>query len=161
MWYGFGFSRRCGSWLKMALPYPSSAPFLSSVRWRLWSSCYCSNAWLIYHPWPERGATERTLIPFCALCSRPTEFQVYFLRPNCMTLLDLTQLFCFGWSDLIKLIYCQSHIIYRNYTSMWRPKRLMGFKNFFSLSVTIHYSAGKCDRNDWGYLVFARHIFHR
>lgn len=59
-------------WLKMALAHPSSAPLLSSVRWRLVSSCYCSSyTWLIHHPWPERGATERGLIPLCALCSQP------------------------------------------------------------------------------------------
>lgn len=71
---GSGISPSCiidtRSWLKMAPPYPSSAPLLSSVRWRLRSSCYCSNAWLIYHPWPERGATERGLIASCALSSQ-------------------------------------------------------------------------------------------
>ena len=76
------------SWLKMAPPYPSSAPLLS-VRWRLRSSCYCSNARRIYHPWPERGATERALIPSCALCSQPKASGV----KATYILLDLNQLF--------------------------------------------------------------------
>lgn len=85
------------SWLKMALPYPHSASLLSSVRWRLTSSCYCSNTRLIYRPWPERGATESGLIHSCALCSPPEAFLKVQLKQKLHQLLDLNRL-CLLWS---------------------------------------------------------------
>lgn len=140
---GFGISPSCiigtRSWLKMALPYPSSAPLLSSVRWRLRSSCYCSNAWLIYHPWPERGATERGLIASSALCSQWKSISsVQLERKSHIHVLDFkVSSFCFGWFDLVKLIYCQSHTVFTGPTLQHVKARTTdGFQfSFLFLSV--------------------------
>lgn len=93
---------KCQSWHLPIVYYKSSfvaengatiSFYSSSVRWRLRSSCYCSNAWLIYHSWPERGATERCLIASCALFPQPGAFRVYSWSESYTQLLDLNQLF--------------------------------------------------------------------
>lgn len=96
--------------LKMALPYPASARLLSSLKWRLRSSCHCSNTWLIYHPWPERGATERGPI---------ASFPLFIVQLKPLKYICKWSEFAWFKAALLTHLVSESYCICRNSTSMW------------------------------------------
>ena len=94
------------SWLKMALPYPSLAPVLSSIRWRLLEAAVTvvTLGWSITTD--QLGALPREVWwPLVSSALSRKHFKCTLQVKTTYICLIQTSSFCFGWFDLVKFIY--------------------------------------------------------